>query len=313
MLTQKTTTTMRVLNAIVFLSLVGSQASALALFFPVKTRASLASKKATISMLSTSHDALDEHSSLVAEKRQALVAESELESELTPQEEASLILKGEISAKSASLPIVCEERLLKFFRTPSFRNLLVSGGGQRPVENLPLTETLLDDWTEKCKALGAALPDKDDSVLAVESRSIEFPGLKVTSTATVGVKYVDQDPPRHEFVLLGTQEEAKGLPPVVWIYKKLTGADQKKQGKDSSDAKSLSTVSCETNNGNVVFRTKSFLQIGITFPKVLLKILPGDKATIEEKASSSVQKTLEKDVVQSLKAYESAYTNEMKF
>lgn len=301
----QTTRTMRVLNAIVFLSLVGSQASALALFFPVKTRSSIATSKTTISMSSTSRNALDHHP----------LAEESTAPDLTPiQEEASLILKGVISTQSKSLPVVCEERLSKFFRTPSFRNLLVSGGGERLVEDLPLTETLMENWTEKCKSLGASLPDKGDSILAVESRGVEFPGLKVKSIATVGVKYMEQNQgtsPRHEFVLLATQEEAKGLPPMVWIYNKLTGADQKKDGKDASNAKSLSTVSYETNNGSVVFRTKAFLQIGITFPKVLLKILPGDKATIEEKASSSIQKTLEKDVVQSMKAYESAYSIEV--
>jgi hypothetical protein len=172
----------------------------------------------------------------------------------------------------------------------------------------------LEEWKEKCKVLGAVLPNKEDSILEVESRGLAFPGLEVRSTATVGVKYVEREQgstPRHEFVLLGTREQAKGFPPVVWIYNKLTGADPKNPGKGNSNAKSLSTVSYERIDGNVVFRTNAFLEIGITFPKVLLKILPGDKATIEEKASSSVQKSLEKDVFQSMRAYESAYSNEI--
>ncbi|KAG7364380.1 hypothetical protein IV203_037582 [Nitzschia inconspicua] len=303
-LKQKTTKTMRVLNAIVFLSLVGSQASALALFFPVKTRAPIASHHATISTSSIPQDDLEEH----PQNQQNTPDKTDPPS----NDEASLILKGDISTRSKSLPIICEDRLFQFFRKPTYRNLLVSGGGERPVETLTVTKTMLQEWTEKCKQLGAALPDEEDSILSVESRGIEFPGLKVKSVATVGVKYIDEQPPRHEFVLLGTQEEAKGLTPVVWIYNKLTGANQKKQGNDNTKAQSLSTVSYETNNGNVVFHTKSFLQIGITFPKVLLKVLPGDKAVIEEKASSSVQKTLEKDSVQSMKAYEAAYFNEMK-
>lgn len=306
---------MTLLKAIAFLSMVGSQATALALFYPVKSRSSLASRKNIVSVSSTSQDALDDAS--LAHRHQSLESiTADLNQVVTEEEEASLILQGDISTQSKSLPVVCEERLCKFFQTPSFRNLLVSGGGQRPVEYLPLTETLFQDWTQKCKVLGASPPSKDDSILAVESKGIQFPGLKVKSTATVGVKYVE-DPgkasPRHEFVLLGTQEEAKGLPPVVWIYNKLTGGNKRNEGSgDSSRAQSLSTVSYETNNGNVVFRTKAFLRIGISFPKVLLKILPGDKATIEEKASSSVQKTLEKDCVQSMKAYESAYSDEMK-
>jgi hypothetical protein len=45
----------------------------------------------------------------------------------------------------------------------------------------------------------------------------------------------------------------------------------------------------------------------VTFPKILLKILPGDKDIIEQKASVSVEKTLLKDVMHSMEAYEKSY------
>ena len=228
------------------------------------------------------------------------------------EEEATLILKGEILVQSNPLPIQSEHALKEFFQRTSYRNLLISGGGERPVEGVDATKDLLHSWNAQCKSLGAMLPDfENDSIISVVSRGIQFPGLTVESTATIGIKYIDVDgqttqatTPRHEFVLLSTKEKARGLPPVVWIYNKLTGANQ---NKDNSNAKSLSTINYFIENDKVIFQTKAFLRIGVTFPKMLLKILPGDKDTIEQKAGVSIQKALLKDVTQSMEAYEKAY------
>jgi hypothetical protein len=290
-------------SAIVFLALlgVGYEASALAIRFPrMKPMSSSVTndRQQPIKRVSAAPEAVEEA----------------LELDMaTPQEETSLILKGAITTHSESLAVVSKDQLTKFFRNPLHRNLLVSGGGERPVQEVEITEDLLENWKAQCLSHGVDPPDCNDSILSVVSRGIEFPGLRVKSTANVGVKFVENETaPRHEFVLLGTKEKASGLPPVVWIYNKLTGADKKDGEGDNSNAKSLSTVTYEaTSDGKIKFRTKAFLQIGITFPKVLLKILPGDKATIEEKASSSIEKTLKKDVVQSMKAYEQAYSKEM--
>ena len=69
------------------------------------------------------------------------------------------------------------------------------------------------------------------------------------------------------------------------------------------------TRTSENRNNNIVFQTKSYLSIGITFPKFLLKILPGDKETIEKRGGISIVKTLDKDLVQSMEAFEKAYLN----
>jgi hypothetical protein len=239
----------------------------------------------------------------------------------------TLNLKGEISVTSNPLPRTSDEKLVEFFQTAACRNLLVSGGGERPCSEVEMTPELLDDWRSRCVSLGARRPDERDSILAVVSRGIQFPGLHVRSVATVGVKYVDERDdrgrdgdvgrpgrsdrrtPRHEFVLLKNDSTASGLPPAVWIYNKLTGADK---NRDNSSFKSLSTVTYEAKDDSVVFKTKAFLSIGLTFPKFLLRILPGDKSVIEEKAGKSVQNTLDKDVVQSMQAYEEAYLSTLK-
>lgn len=231
-------------------------------------------------------------------------------------EKATLELRGEVSIASNPLPKTSDVKLVEFFRASASRNLLLNGGGERPCNEVEITPELLDDWRNRCVSLGACEPDEQDSVLEVVSRGIQFPGFRVKSVATVGVKYVqnnvdDEDSlptPRHEFVLLKNDQTASGLPPAVWIYKKLTGADS---NKDNSNFKSLSTVSYEQKGDVVVFRTDAFLCIGITFPKFLLRILPSDKHIIEEKAGKSIQKTLDKDVSQSMQAYENAYLSNL--
>jgi hypothetical protein len=234
-------------------------------------------------------------------------------------DKTTLQLKGEVSIASKPLPKTSDVKLVEFFKASACRNLLLNGGGERPCIEVEITPELLDDWRNRCVSLGARQPDERDCVLEVVSRGIQFPGLKVKSVATVGVKYVEDDgvdrqngrslpTPRHEFVLLKNDSKASGLAPAVWIYNKISGADS---NTDNSSFKSLSTVSYEEKDDIVVFRTNAFLSIGITFPKFLLRILPGDKSVIEEKAGKSIQKTLDKDVAASMLAYENAYLSKM--
>eukprot|EP00536_Pseudo-nitzschia_multiseries_P013829 jgi/Psemu1/310307/fgenesh1_kg.619_\ len=174
---------------------------------------------------------------------------------------------------------------------------------------------MLSDWKSRCLALSACEPDENDSILSVVTRGIEFPGLKVSTSSSIGVKYVEMErtSPRYEFVLLANEQTVSGVPPAVWAFRKLTGSDKNGSG-DNSKFKSLTTVTYEEKeNGKVVFKTDGFLSIGITFPKFLLKILPGDKKTIEERGGKSIVKTLDKDVAQSMKAFEKTYLDKFDF
>lgn len=227
----------------------------------------------------------------------------------------TLTLAGEMSAASNELPKTSIEDVSEFFRTQAYRNLLVTGGGERPYTEVEITSGQLSDWKSRCLALGAYQPDENDSILSVLTRGIRFPGLNVATSSLIGVKYIEMETisPRYEFVLLANEQTVSGLAPAVWIFRKLTGADES-GSEDNSKFKSLTTITYEEkNNGNVVFRTDGFLSIDITFPKFLLKILPGDKKTIEERGGKSIVKTLDKDVVQSMKAFEKAYSEKFNF
>ena len=243
-------------------------------------------------------------------------------SETEQKEKTTLTLQGVTTASSNPVPKVSDDELSEFFRTLSYRNLLITGGGERPCSEIEVTPDILDDWKRKCRILGAIEPNENDSILSIVSPGIQFPGLKVESVGMVGIKFIDEhQPPRYEFVLLSNDQKASGVAPAVWIFNKLTGNNDKNDGKDNnSKLKSLSTVTYQEvvlkegeedngGNNNIVFQTKSYLSIGITFPKFLLKILPGDKETIEKRGGKSIVKTLDKDLVQSMEAFEKAYLN----
>mmetsp|Transcript_852 Transcript_852/g.2062 ORF Transcript_852/g.2062 Transcript_852/m.2062 type:complete len:308 (-) Transcript_852:1454-2377(-) len=242
---------------------------------------------------------------------------------INKEAEATLTLRDEISVSSNELPMSSIDDVSEFFQSNISRDLLVTGGGERPCTEVNVTPETFNDWKGKCSALGACQPDKNDSILSIVTGGIEFPGLKVKSNVLIGAKYVEREEkedrtkfrryPFYEFVLLTSDQSVSGLAPAVWIFNKLTGAD-KNDNDGKSKLRSLSTVTYEeTENGDILFRTDALLSIDVSFPKFLLKILPGDKKTIEEKGSQSITKTLNKDVSQSLKALEKAYLEKFGF
>ena len=107
--------------------------------------------------------------------------------------------------------------------------------------------------------------------------------------------------------LIGEERTVKGLPPVVWIFNKLTGAGTS-GGEGGSTTKSLTTVRYEiTDDSKVVFQTDSFLSVTVKFPAVLLKILPTNKEKAEERGGKAITKAIRKDLEDSMKAFEEAY------
>jgi hypothetical protein len=161
---------------------------------------------------------------------------------------------------------------------------------------------------------------------------MNFPGLALTSNAYIGsrlLQSLDDDHgsgesavttltgyPVYEFVLIRDEQTAKGFPPAVWLFNKLTGSassSKKKAKKDvlnesggkrrKTSPRTLSHVSVvSSNNGGtddddeLRFQFKVNFEINLSFPKVLLKILPMSKTKAEQEGSLAIQKTLNKDL-----------------
>jgi hypothetical protein len=99
--------------------------------------------------------------------------------ETEPKEKTTLTLQGDTTTISNPVPKVSDDELSEFFRTLSYRNLLLTGGGERPCSEIEVTPDILDDWKRKCRILGAIEPNENDPILSVVSPGIQFPGLKV--------------------------------------------------------------------------------------------------------------------------------------
>mmetsp|Transcript_23720 Transcript_23720/g.26168 ORF Transcript_23720/g.26168 Transcript_23720/m.26168 type:complete len:287 (+) Transcript_23720:58-918(+) len=190
------------------------------------------------------------------------------------------------------------------------RNCMVSAGNQREVIELEqITEDLLLEWKEKCNDLGAVKPDStSDKILRVKTGGVDFPGFSLKSNALIGSKLLLSDEssggyPTYEFTLIRDERVVNGLGPVVWIFKKLTGDDDEKKKKDRTLASSLSRVTMTgSSSDTVVFRSDVDFKIQVTFPKLLLRILPVSKEKAEAQGSEAIMKTLDKDITAVMKA-----------
>jgi hypothetical protein len=229
--------------------------------------------------------------------------------EAQDEETTTLTLSGKIEISSSAVPLMSQEKFSTFVKAPESRNLLVSAGGKRRVEELELTPQLLALWKNACDELGAQCPDESDSVVEVRTGGIDFPGLHLEILAVIGIKDVrnSQNKKLYELVLIQGENKARGLAPVVWIFNKLTGAGEK-DSEDRQSSLSLTTLSYEVvNDSEIVFSISGRLTIKVKFPAFLLKILPTNKEKAEESGGKSIYKILEKDGSMSMAAYEKAY------
>lgn len=227
--------------------------------------------------------------------------------QLQAVKQVTLNLGASIDAESSSLPVKDE---INVFLKENW-GLLISAGGKRAYSSLKVTDELRSQYKQQCETVKVT-PSDDFEVVSVITGSISFPGLALTSCAKIGVQASSEN--KYEFVFIGDTREVKGSPPIVWIYNKLTGSggtDDNNSSSDGSNAgpKSLTSVTYRISekNNTVVFQTETFLEIMVSFPALLMKILPTNKEKAEEQGASAIKKTLEKDVIASMKAFEEAY------
>mmetsp|Transcript_12059 Transcript_12059/g.28878 ORF Transcript_12059/g.28878 Transcript_12059/m.28878 type:complete len:287 (+) Transcript_12059:43-903(+) len=226
---------------------------------------------------------------------------------------ATLTLDGGAVVSTDPLPFVSDEFLVSFLEDTSNRNLLASAGGERPLEAIKLTSDLLKTWQDACKELGAQIPDETDSVIKVRTSGINFPGLQLESTAFIGIKgNASNENQVYEFVLIQDENKVKGLPPVVWIFNKLTGSEGKGNGNNQSTSSLTTLAYKKISESEVLFTTTSRLVVNVKFPAFLLKILPTNKEKAEETGAKSITKVLEKDVNLAVKAFGKAYREKAK-
>lgn len=214
-----------------------------------------------------------------------------------------LVFKGDYTCSTDPLPGgVSQADVSAFLEQSATRDIFLSAGGTRTLQELELTPQFKGFWQEACRHFGSdALPTDDDVVFAVDT-VVSFPGLLLlVTTAVSGVKKIQGENglEGYELMLVAQKQTAQGAPPVVWIFNKLTGINKRDEALwyPPSQAKARSTIGItELSGGSVAISFKLELQVTVEFPAVLVKILPSSKEKTEEQGTASILKTVSKDI-----------------
>jgi len=217
---------------------------------------------------------------------------------------------GEATTTADPVPMPPPGKSLSdFFAVDSHRDLLMKGTGN-VVEPMEANEELMERWAAEAKRVGAVPPQKGDSLLQVTTSGIQFPGLKILSVATIGAKLIvdgDGGYPVHEFTLVRDTIKAEGPRPIRFIFNKLTATRDEEAKEQTTHSLTRTTAGPADSGDTCMFTSSSYLEVDVSFPKVLLRILPVSKEKAEQQGSQSILKTIEKDSGPALESFKSAY------
>lgn len=243
---------------------------------------------------------------------ESAISETSSSTEHDAEEEESdsksiLQFRALINSESSPLEYSSKDEVEAFFTCPNNRNMFITAGGKREYEQVAITSEILTEWEQICQQEGMAIPKATDEAFAVKTGGIKFPGLTLETRATMGIKLVGKESgPTYEVTLIGDDRKVKGLPPVVYLFNRLTGG-----GSDNGSSQNLSTtqIVCEFDNdtSTVVFKTTTRFIINIRFPSILMKIIPTSKEKAEAQGSQAITKAVGKDIQDSMVVFEEAY------
>ena len=227
----------------------------------------------------------------------------------------SLHFTGENVYKSDPMPIMHSHPsdLSSFFASEEVRSFLLNGDRENSIERISdekIDDRMVDLWMKQCKIVGGEMPSvPGDCVFQVNTGTMNFSGLNISSNSLVGVKYLDTPngdgaalaKPEYQLVFIKDSPIVKGPRLLVWIYNQLTGQNkQTEDGNTDNDqtvrALSRFTYEATPDGDSIIFALESKLEVIVKFPSLLLKILPVSKEKAEEQGSASVLKAIGKDI-----------------
>ena len=237
--------------------------------------------------------------------------------DITAEKKGMALLKfvGEATTITDQVPIPPQaagdgKSLAAFFSVDGHRDLLMRGVSN-VVEPMEANKELMERWTAEAERVGAVSPEEGDPLLQVTTAGIQFPGLKILSVATIGAKLIVDDEsgyPVHEFTLVKDTIRAEGPRPIRFIFNKLTATRDEEAKEQTTHSLTRTTAkSADLDDQMITFTSSSYLEVDVSFPKVLLRILPVSKEKAEEQGSQSILKTIEKDSGPALESFKDAY------
>mmetsp|Transcript_28816 Transcript_28816/g.43513 ORF Transcript_28816/g.43513 Transcript_28816/m.43513 type:complete len:286 (-) Transcript_28816:16-873(-) len=221
---------------------------------------------------------------------------------------ASLTFNCDSIHESDPIPSLLKpDQVMSFFKQPEQRNCAISGGNKNNFREVEITDKLFEEWSDRCKELGASEPDREkDIICKVETGETKLPGIKLATSVFVGTKLVEGNVgeyPWYEFTLINNEQRARGFGPAVRVFEKIMAGS-----KNKSCISSLSRLTAVTNaDGHTVFKFWSDFRIIIPFPSIVLKILPVNKERVEKEGAEAIGKTLKKQTQSVLQTLQQTY------
>jgi len=227
-----------------------------------------------------------------------------------------------------------------------------SGGEVKNCDMLPLNSAWEARWKECCRRWygdeylprkSSSSNDDDDAVVFRCDTFSKCPGLTICTTVYAGFittaaaattstqsptppPLVDENASIRErdlkalhrccFLVIGQEQTAQGLPPVVWMFDKLMGTSKNNKKSSSSSLprlpwgpiQSFYTVEQEPSKGRWNFRLDSSMEIEIQLPsELLLKSLPVSKSRAEAQGSAAITKTIQKAGLKGMRSVHEAF------
>jgi hypothetical protein len=196
----------------------------------------------------------------------------------------TLNFEGETSITSNPAKVVKGKSLHDFFALPHTAQLVLRGSKNNQIHEIENVDAeLFERYKRSCATLNASLPTADDRIFDVSTSAVSFPGLRVMSLVTIGVKIITKTDflPSYEMVLIRDSTYAEGNRLFVWFFNKITGknkvnADGSLSTKNDQTTFSLNRFGVVTKeNGMISFRANASLIVQIRFPSFLMKAIPG--------------------------------------
>ena len=222
-------------------------------------------------------------------------------------ESSTLTFKGDCTFTSEPCPVTKRGELIHFFNQHETMKLLLSAGGKRPCQTIPITSEIRQLWKQSQSRHKYNNDGGDLLCVMATDTDAQFPGFKLITTVLNGCKR-RYDPrtglPIYEFCMIGDRKRIVGSPPVVWLVRKLTGLskddDTTNQKFQLSETRAKSVISMieqqsKSSNSCYAFQLDVEFTTSVKFPKLLLKMLPASKSKVEERGTQSVQKAIMKD------------------
>jgi hypothetical protein len=217
-------------------------------------------------------------------------------------ERETLLFSAEFDLKSDSLPSNDSIVVSDFLRSPTLRDHFLSGGGRlktEPIDWTPELENLWVDASERVYGINSLPRNKNDDKIISSVAIIKFPGLKLTNTVFTGSMLLEDIDgfPYYRNVMIADRRKVSGLPPAVWLFNKVTGANPEIEFNPVSGGVESTLSVCKDTNGDFAIRYVASVKIATHFPKKLMQILPASKEKMEEQGSFSIRKAIEKDIL----------------